>query len=37
MGGCAAPTEGLTLDSQLAHDLSCGCIATMKTSLSESK
>jgi hypothetical protein len=30
---CAAPAEGLTLDSQLARDPSSGCIATTGTSL----
>jgi hypothetical protein len=37
VSGCAAPTEGLTLDSQLACDPSSGCIATIRTSLPESK
>jgi hypothetical protein len=37
MSGCATPTEGLTLDSQLAHDLSSGCITTTRTSLSGCK
>jgi hypothetical protein len=27
---CAAPAEGLTLDSQLAHDPTSGCIATTR-------
>jgi hypothetical protein len=35
--GCAAPTEGLTLDSQLARDPSSGCIATTGTSLVATK
>jgi hypothetical protein len=35
--GCAAPTESLTLDSQLAHDPSSGCIATTGTSLVATK
>jgi hypothetical protein len=35
--GCAAPTEGLTLDSQLARDPSSGCITTTGTSLVETK
>jgi hypothetical protein len=34
---CAAPTEGLTLDSQLARDPSSGGIATTRTSLPGSK
>jgi hypothetical protein len=37
VSGCAAPIEGLTLDSQLAHDPSSGCIATMRTRLPGSK
>jgi hypothetical protein len=35
--GCAAPAEGLTLDSQLARDTSSGCIATTGTSLVATK
>jgi hypothetical protein len=35
--GCAAPAEGLTLDSQLARDPSSGCIATTGTSLVATK
>jgi hypothetical protein len=35
--GCVAPTDGLTLDSQLARDPSSGCIATMETSLVATK
>jgi hypothetical protein len=27
---CVAPAEGLTLDSQLAHDPTSGCIATTR-------
>jgi hypothetical protein len=34
---CAAPTKGLTLDSQLARDPSSGCIATTRSSLPGSK
>jgi hypothetical protein len=34
---CAAPTEGLTLDSQLARDPSSGCIAITGTSLVATK
>jgi hypothetical protein len=30
MSGCAAPAEGLTLDSQLARDPTSGCIATTR-------
>jgi hypothetical protein len=30
VSGCAAPAEGLTLDSQLARDLTSGCIATTR-------
>jgi hypothetical protein len=30
VSGCAAPTEGLTLDSQLARDPTSGCIAIMR-------
>jgi len=37
VSGCAASTEGLALDYQLARDPSSGCIATMRTSLPESK
>jgi hypothetical protein len=37
VSGCAAPAEGLTLDSQLAHDPSSGCIAIMRSSLPGSK
>jgi hypothetical protein len=37
VSGCAAPAEGLTLDSQLARDPSSGCIATTRSSLPESK
>jgi hypothetical protein len=37
VSGCVAPAEGLTLDSQLAHDPSSGCIATTRTSLPGSK
>jgi hypothetical protein len=35
VSGCAAPAEGLTLDSQLARDPSSGCIATTRTSFAE--
>jgi hypothetical protein len=31
VSGCAAPAEGLTLDSQLARDPSSECIATTGT------
>jgi hypothetical protein len=34
---CVAPTEGLTLDSQLARDPSSRCIATTRTSLVATK
>jgi hypothetical protein len=37
VSGCAAPAEGLTLDSQLARDPSSGCIATTRTSLVATK
>jgi hypothetical protein len=37
VSGCAAPAESLTLDSQLARDLSSGCIATTRSSLPVSK
>jgi len=37
VSGCVAPTEDLSLDCQLAHDPSSGCIATMKTSFPRSK
>jgi hypothetical protein len=37
MSGCAAPVEGLTLDSQLTHDPSSGCIAITRSSLTGSK
>jgi hypothetical protein len=37
VSGCAAPAEGLTLDSQLARDPSSGCIATTRSNLSGSK
>jgi hypothetical protein len=37
VSGCAAPAEGLTLNSQLARDPLSGCITTMKTSLLGSK
>jgi hypothetical protein len=37
VSGCAAPAEGLTLDSQLAHDPSSECIATTRSSLPGSK
>jgi hypothetical protein len=37
ISGCVAPVEGLTLDSQLTHDPSSGCIATTRTSLPGSK
>jgi hypothetical protein len=37
VSGCAALTEGLTLDSQLTCDPSSGCIATTRTSLPGSK
>jgi hypothetical protein len=37
VSGCAAPAEGLTLDSQLARDPSSGCIATTRSSLPGSK
>jgi hypothetical protein len=30
VSGCAAPAEGLTLDSQLTRDPTSGCIATMR-------
>jgi hypothetical protein len=30
VSGCAAPAEGLTLDSQLARDPISGCIATTR-------
>jgi hypothetical protein len=30
VNGCAASTEGLTLDSQLARDPISGCIATTR-------
>jgi hypothetical protein len=30
VSGCVAPTEGLTLDRQLAHDPTSGCIATTR-------
>jgi hypothetical protein len=30
VSGCAAPVEGLTLDSQLARDPTSGCIATTR-------
>jgi hypothetical protein len=30
MSGCAAPAEGLTLDSQLARDPTSVCIATTR-------
>jgi hypothetical protein len=33
VSGCMALAESLTLDSQLACDLSSGCIATTRTSL----
>jgi hypothetical protein len=35
--GCAAPAEGLTFDSQLAHDPSSRCIATTEASLVATK
>jgi hypothetical protein len=37
VSGCAALIEGLTLDSQLAHDPSSGCNTTTRTSLPGSK
>jgi hypothetical protein len=37
VSGYAAPAEGLTLNSQLARDPSSGYIATMRSSLPESK
>jgi hypothetical protein len=37
VSGCAAPSEGLTLDSQLARDPSSGCIATTRSTLPGSK
>jgi hypothetical protein len=37
MSGCAAPAEGLTLDSQLARDPSSGCIDITRSSLAGSK
>ena len=37
LSGCAAPTDGLTLNCQLARDPSSGCIAIMMTSLPGSK
>jgi hypothetical protein len=37
VSGCAAPTEGLTPESQLARDPSSGGIATMRSSLPGSK
>jgi hypothetical protein len=37
VSGCAAPSEGLTLDSQLARDPLSGCIARTRTSLPGSK
>jgi hypothetical protein len=37
VSGCAAPAEGLTLDSQLARDPSSGYIATTRSSLPGSK
>jgi hypothetical protein len=30
MSGCAAPAEGLTLDSQLARDPTSGCITIIR-------
>jgi hypothetical protein len=35
--GCTAPAEGSTLDSRLAREPTSGCIATTRSSLSESK
>jgi hypothetical protein len=37
VSGCAAPSEGLTLDSQLARNPSSGCIATTRSTLPGSK
>jgi len=37
VSGCAAPTEGLALDCQLACDPSGGCIVTTRSSLPGSK
>jgi hypothetical protein len=37
VSGCAAPAEGLTLDSQLARDPLSECIATTRTSLVATK
>jgi hypothetical protein len=35
MCGCAAPAEGSTLDSRLAHEPTSGCITTTGSSLRE--
>jgi hypothetical protein len=37
VSGCVARAEGLSLDSQLAHDPSSGCIDTTRSSLPGSK
>jgi hypothetical protein len=37
VSGCAAPDEGLNLDSQLARDPSSGCIVTTRSSFPGSK